>query len=219
VNIGLQKNKRHLLVGATGSGKSYMGKALVLNAPTYPVIILDTKIDDIFEDVKNSALIDGLDLTNANWRYPIQIFRPLSNEYEPEAIDAFLQSVYLQGDCTLWIDEVTQAAGGKTIPMMGFLNIATRGRQKKITTIYGTQRPRGLPAVCLTESEIFYIFKLTSPEDRKRIVDYTGYNDFGALIEDRFFRFFKQGSAPILMSPLRDYPESVPEPLPKVKGV
>jgi energy-coupling factor transporter ATP-binding protein EcfA2 len=216
VKIDLLENRRHLLVGATGSGKTHLGRALISNSPKYPVIIFDTKIDDAFESIPNSVIIDGLDLSQANWRYPVQIFRPLGHEYEPKILDDFLEEVYLQGDCTLWIDEVTQVTGGRVIPGIGFLDVCTRGRQKKITTIFGTQRPRGIPSVVLTESEVFYVFKLTSPEDRKRIVDYTGYNAFQEILPDRWFRYFRQGRPPVLMSPLGDYPVAIPKPLPKI---
>jgi ABC-type oligopeptide transport system ATPase subunit len=61
VKIDLLENRRHLLVGATGSGKTHLGRALISNSPKYPVIIFDTKIDDAFESIPNSVIIDGLE--------------------------------------------------------------------------------------------------------------------------------------------------------------
>jgi hypothetical protein len=178
----LKRGQRGLLVGKTGSGKSEQGYFHCQNAAVWPVIIFDTKIEDKFfsvpSDNETLKLIEGVEAFAKYAATPKKdmrdyiLVRPTEAEFQdPEAMDAYMQVAYLRfGPVFIYIDEVGNFhKNGRALP--GLMNILARGRSKGKTTLMASQRPSGISRSCITESDKFYIHRLTDMRD-KQTLDY-----------------------------------------------
>jgi hypothetical protein len=110
----------------------------------------------------------------AKWpQNPVVIFRPNANELSDLTIlDAFCDWVYRRGRTVLVIDELGQfAAGSHAGP--GLTSVFARGRTAEITVLGGTQRPKNVPIIAFTESQLFFTFRLLFRADRERLAQYS----------------------------------------------
>jgi hypothetical protein len=97
------------------------------------------------------------------------IYQPSYYELNDENIsETFFRWIYDRGWTILYVDEVFGVAKGQNIPTHYHACI-TRGRERGITILSSTQRPKSIPSVVLSESEHFVIFHLGMPQDRERI--------------------------------------------------
>lgn len=178
----LKRGERGLLVGKTGSGKTQNGLFQIMHSDLWPVIIFDTKIEDAFFSVpvddEKLILIEGLDdfikyaKTKRKDLHDYILVRPLGNEYtEPEILDEYMKVVYDSfGACLLYIDEVVNLhKNGRALPHL--MNVLCRGRSRGKTTLMGSQRPAMISRSCLTETDRFYMHKLTDMRDRKTLAE------------------------------------------------
>ena len=64
-----------------------------------------------------------------------------------------------------------------------------RGRELGVEVWNGTQRPKDIPQIALSESEHFYTFRLNLPQDRERIEAVTAIprEDIAALQKMLFY--------------------------------
>lgn len=164
----------------TGSGKSFAAAYLLERmVDTRQIIVLDSKGDDNLERLaRDTGGVIEQYLSRLNdykfSEYPVVVYRPVGEELgNKETLDAFCQWVYLRGESIYYLDELTMLNGGTSYAMPGFLNLITRGRSRGCTGIYATQRPTGVPIVCWTEAQQFMVFRLSNPDDRRRIAQYT----------------------------------------------
>jgi hypothetical protein len=177
----LKSGERGLLVGKTGSGKTQNGLFQLMNTPLWPRIILDTKIEDAFfslpVDGERLEMIEGFDnfqkyaKTSKPKDWPDYILvRPTADEYvDPEILDEYMRVLYERfGRCFIYIDEVVNLhKNGRALPHL--MNVLCRGRSKGKTTLMGSQRPAMISRSCLTETDRFYMHKLTDMRDRKTL--------------------------------------------------
>lgn len=168
--------ERSIIAGQTGSGKTTA--ALHMLARYYgirQIIIADTKSDPAIEKLDGPVATRLRDLPRvAKWPdNPLVIFRPNPAELSDLLIlDAFAGWVYQRGHTVLFIDELGQfGAGSHAGP--GLTSIFARGRTSDITVLAGTQRPVSIPIIALTESQVFYVFRLLFKRDRERVANYT----------------------------------------------
>ena len=166
--------ERATFCGATGSGKTY---AQLLLAGQYygtrQIIILDTKADKSIKrlDAAVSTTLKGCSKFKDK---PLCIYRPNGLELgNPYVLDAFCQWIYERKNTIVLIDEGTQLNKSHVIPLPGFLNVYTRGRDREISTWIGTQRPVGLPTIVFSEAEWVFEFNLRTKKDRITIGSYT----------------------------------------------
>lgn len=189
--LKLGRNDRGILIGATGSGKTFLGRYLVEDPDKKYSVVYDAKISESIGKWPHTFISDFEELQQSDARRIV--YRPDYREsVDPLRQDAFFEWIYNRQFTRLFVDEAYAVAGGSN-PSFHFLAILSRGRERGISTLVGTQRPARIPLVTLSEAEHFYVFRLTWPNDRKRVEEITGgritVQDQLNLNEYEFFYF------------------------------
>lgn len=177
---------RNMFIGTAGSGKT---TGILRTLPAYygrrQIIIADTKGDPAIERLDGRVAEKLRDLPKAasgkydapnGLRYPwppVVIWRPISRELSNYLVlDQFCDWIYRRERTVLVLDELGQfAPGARAGP--GLTSVFARGRTHEITVLGGTQRPKNVPIIAFTESQLFYVFRLLFEQDRKRVAEYT----------------------------------------------
>jgi len=170
-----------VLCGQTGSGKTWGAIFQLQHSPQDCVIVLDTKGEPAFntlavDDETHEFYNDGDSFARAvrsHDRPNYMIVRPSADEIaEPLEMDSILQNIYnARQPCLTYIDEAYQwhVAGRAGAGLTGLL---TRGRSMGISTLLATQRPAWISRFCFSESQKYFIYKLSDKKDRKTISEY-----------------------------------------------
>lgn len=194
---------RHVLIcGATGTGKSYLAEQY-LKGYRY-VVKLDTKNETAERREKGQSPWDGLtegrdfvvcsrfedldDITTDKI-----IFCPDYYDQTEDLFNNFFDWVFLRGNTIVWIDEVMGLATAHRMPR-ALLRIYTQGRSKNIGLWACSQRPAGIPAIILANSDYYFIFNLNNINDRKRIYDMTGMKEMLELPVGHNFWYYRIGN-------------------------
>ena len=187
-SLKLGKNDRAAVIGATGSGKTFLARYLVEDSEKPYSVVYDAKISESISGWTNHTFIDDFaDLAESDARRIV--YRPNYIEaVDARAQDEFFEWVYLRQHTRLFVDEAYAITGG-TNPSFHFQACLTRGRERGISTIVATQRPSRIPLVTLSEAEHFYIFRLQLLKDRQRVEELTGITA-EAQTELKRFEFF-----------------------------
>lgn len=164
----IQGNDRIFTAGQTGSGKTVLSMTMLYKFNRLLVI-----------DSKNSLGKWGLSLPDTYTKDKIregEDFRIRVVE-DDDAVD-LCQVVYRSGsesmpDTMVYIDEVNAIIPPRSNPPKVFVDIWQRGREKRIGGWAATQRPVSIPILFMTEAVHFFIFRLTSENDRKIVAGYT----------------------------------------------
>ncbi|PFW63024.1 DUF87 domain-containing protein [Bacillus sp. AFS075034] len=200
---------RHVFVtGQTGTGKSYLVE-MYLRGYEH-VVKLDTK-GEVFERRKKGlpvweGLREGKDYTVIYHLADIDdvetkkiIYAPDFEEQEMEYYDALMKWVYRRENTILWIDELMEVCPNAFKYPPYLKGLLTRGRSKEAVVWCCTQRPSDIPAIVLGNSDHFFVFDQNLPQDRKKLCEVTGSEDFMKLPGFRNFWYFERGwSDPIL---------------------
>ncbi len=194
-----QKGERVLTIGQTGSGKTVLNSWLLTRIENSPTIIYDTKEEPKFNSLPRSSRVTNWDNVRRavdNPEIDYIIFQPPINEMaDPMALDNYLMRHYFEfHDCTAYIDEIYQFHKGPHSGP-GLMSLLTRGRSKGITTLMSTQRPRYLTNFAISETQKFFVMKITFRDDNKRLSDFIP--DYDAknppALPDHGFLFYKTG--------------------------
>jgi len=190
--IRMGRNDRGVLIGATGSGKTYLGRFLVEDSAKPYSVVYDAKISDSISKWKRHEFVTSLEELQESDAKRI-VYRPdFFAAADAVQQDRFFEWVYLRQFTRVFVDEAYAIAGG-TNPLSYFQAVLTRGRERGISALVGTQRPARIPLVVFTESQHFYCFQLMGPTDRKRIEEISGglisEADQISLNEHEFFYF------------------------------
>lgn len=204
MQINLPPRSRGLLVGPSGSGKTALGLELVLGLPP-PVLVLDTKWAASIQEW--AVLYDFPivhEMPDMRRVQGVVIYRPEPELLaEPAALDAQLNELVLNHDiCSVYIDELYQLhKSGRAGP--GIVGLWTRGREMGFTTLAATQRPAWISAFCLTESDYFYVFNIRSLDDRKKLCQSLGNEEYmQGDLKKYHFRFSKIGERSLVCAPI-----------------
>ena len=170
--LKIGRNDRAAVIGRTGSGKTFLARYLIEDSNKKYSVTYDAKASESIGQWGQPVITDFGELQQSNERRVI--YRP--DHFE--ASDPFLQNrffewVYLRQHCRLFVDEAYAVKGG-TSPGSYFSACLTRGRERGISTVIGTQRPSRVPLETFSEAEHFYIFQLTWPADQQRIYELSG---------------------------------------------
>lgn len=203
MSILLDRGQRGILIGRTGSGKTTGAIFQLQNTPIDNVIVFDTKGEPAFNKLaRENESIEFYDSNESfakelkQKRLPnYMVVRPDELEMADSTLmDAQLLEIYSRSkSCLVYIDEAYQwhvrgQAGA------GLIGLLTRGRSKGITTLMSTQRPAWISRFCFTEAERYYIYKLTSLDDRKTVASYVPGYDPLAVVAKHFFWYYDSSS-------------------------
>lgn len=171
-SIVVKSNDRAAIVGATGSGKTFLAQYLTWNVKRF--VVCDPKgtlrgrwgLEEWSERTRD-LLLDGKPV-RVRIPAPVVVRSKEDPDWEP-----FLWDVYDAGNCLLYVDEVYGVVpiGRKSQALNA---IYTRGRELGIGAIACSQRPSWIPLELLSESSWFFMFRLLLDEDRKRMAAMMG---------------------------------------------
>lgn len=193
--MGAIGNDQHVFIaGTTGSGKTFLAQ-FYLSRNEKPVYVLDSKGTFEWPSVpeKDRIIITDLaDIQEAARNYKRVIYRPKREQLEPEFYNAFFEWAYFLRNCTVYVDEAAQicpSANPAGMPEF-YKGILTRGRELNVNIWSATQRPANIPVIVYAEASHWFIFRLTTLPDRRRLVDHTGFREFLEPMEKRIFWYY-----------------------------
>lgn len=198
--FAIRTNERVLLVGKTGSGKSYMARALV--AGIQRLIVLDPKgtlgaefaADWNLEDWSNR----GAQLLAKGKPVRLRVPPPGPDADPVEYWRPYLLAAYEARNVTVYIDEMygVVPAGRQMPPELQALY--TRGRELGIGVYAATQRPSWIPLFAISESEWLFTFRLMLEDDKKRMAGIMGPLVLNGWADQYgYYLFSAQWNAPI----------------------
>lgn len=197
----IPSDKHVLVVGATGTGKSYLAEQY-LKGYEY-VIKLDTKNEtaeryrdglspwDGLEEGKHFTVVyrfedlEEVETTKIIYVMPFE-------EQTKEGFDQFFNWVFKRENTIVWIDELMSVGTVNSYPI-SLGRLYQQGRSKGIGIWSCSQRPSGIPSIAPANSNYIFCFNLYLKADRKRMVDATGMDELDTLPEGHNFWFYKMG--------------------------
>ncbi|HET8676043.1 MAG TPA: type IV secretory system conjugative DNA transfer family protein [Blastocatellia bacterium] len=170
---------RAILIGATGTGKTWLAKALMEDRAKPFQVVYDTKglisspglqkPEDRWIGYKVYTNFDVLieEQKRHVEKFPRVIYRPpIEEERDAVAQDIFFNWIYDRWKTRLYVDEAYSILGG-TNPSQFLQACLSRGRERKISTLISTQRPARIPVITMSESEHIFVFRLNAKRDRE----------------------------------------------------
>lgn len=159
---------RVFLAGMTRTGKTETGVALAsLHRGRVPLGFLDTKGTKKLQALDAWHVFRLEDVPRYMGR-DIWVYHPEGEDLAPRRLDWFCQLCYDRlRPGILTIDEVGQLNNMGTTPLPGFINLITRGEERGVGVIMGSQRPQRLPVIVRSEASLVVAFRLKSTRDRE----------------------------------------------------
>jgi len=165
MTVDIRMDERAAFVGATGSGKTVLAD-YVLNFAGDRVLVIDPKHTYHKEGFKHARSLPFFDK-----KFKI-IYRPQVGD--DAHMLKLLQEVYKRGNIRIYVDEVATMASFFPKSTALLEDIARTGRERHISLWMATQRPRRIPLSFFTETEVWFVFLLRNPLDRKLLRDMVG---------------------------------------------
>ena len=177
--LSLAQDEHIFIAGRTGTGKTFLVHAMANDiADRVSVFVHDTKGTSAFDDYPIFEELSDLQKAKESKEPGIIVYRPIFQELEMEYYNQFYEWVYNRKDCVLIIDEAMQVCENPKKYPQYLKGIMTRGREYNIAAWVCTQRPKTLPLFLLSEASKFFVFELNLKEDRQRLVEITGREEF-----------------------------------------
>lgn len=187
-------DQRVVFVGRTGSGKTYLARALL--ADVKRLFVFDAKgtlakEEWALTEYDESAVKDYYDVQT---EFRVRIPTPIDGDWQP-----YLWDAYNVRNCTVYIDEVYGVESG-TKPTEAMRAVITRGRELGIGVWSATQRPSYIPLIILSEADWIFEFQLRMLDDRKRIASLIGREGLRELKNHQFIAFNDAMNEPIFFN-------------------
>lgn len=199
------KDSEHVFIcGGTGSGKSVLADVYTAGMAE-TVIKIDIKDDTYSRRMNGEPLWRGLvenedfEVVTSlegvkNSEFKKIIYVPPFDQQEPQYYNELAKYVYEEGNTRLWIDELMLFADGTFTTKVPFLKaILVSGRSRRATVLMCTQRPMGIPAICIANSQHFFVFRMNNDQDRKKLSDVTGCDKFLEPPPKYAFWYYREG--------------------------
>jgi hypothetical protein len=164
LSVKIKSGERVALFGKTQSGKTTLAKYLLL--PLHRLVVIDLKLGLAEWGLEDFATKHLRAIKNQD-DYKIRVTT------KEESLSVMSQ-LYESGNGTIFIDEIVALVPEQTKAPQIITDIWQRGAFKKISGWAGSQRPKKVPLIFLSEAEHFFIFKLNLEADRKTVYDNTG---------------------------------------------
>lgn len=206
-NMTTIKSSEHCFIcGGTGSGKSVLTDVYTAGAPE-TIIKIDIK-DDTFARRRDGdpvwrGLVENEDFEVVTSlkavmqsEYNKIIYVPPFEEQNMDTYDELCRYVYTTGDMRLWVDEMMLfTEGAQRFPQfLKALYVSGRSRRASVTAC--TQRPMGIPAFAIANSQHFFVFGMNNDQDRKKMADVTGCDKFRDMPQKYAFWYYREGDPP-----------------------
>lgn len=187
---------RLLAVGATGTGKSSLVRAIAV-ARKY-VVVHDGKGLVSWPGYRLFNSLAELEKNDNPAKFPKIIYRPNRFEKHDEgAKEAFFEWIFERRNTTLIVDEVFQIVQGNALPE-SYLACLTSGREHHIEVWNCCQRPTRIPPEILGEAEHVYCFRLRLEQDRRKMFDAHGIPaESIRKLPKRFFYYVRNEDDPV----------------------
>lgn len=204
----IKPNEHVFIGGRTGTGKTWLAKKYLTNYEF--VVALDTKgmlVQDWTEPgPKELTVVTRLaDLEKV--KTPKIIYQPTWDEMTFDHYNAFFFWIYQRRNTIVWIDEAMSVCPNPMKIPDGYRACLTRGRQLNIGVWSLSQRPSGLPQVILSEATHFFVFDLSLPQDREKLVEITGAVELYEMPSKHgkyVFWYYKVGEERAVLGVLRE---------------
>ncbi|MHB8390336.1 MAG: helicase HerA domain-containing protein [Acidobacteriaceae bacterium] len=166
--LPLKRTERWYIAGSTGSGKSTFARAIAAAIPWgLPIVVFDTK-GDFIEKQESASFADGKGKIKGLKAGELLRLKPKPGERERENFDAIFKEIYARKNCAVVIDELFQ------VDSEVLDDVLTTGRSLHIPVVACSQRPAWHTRFMLSEASRISVFKLTDPQDRKRLRGFIG---------------------------------------------
>lgn len=194
--------------GITGGGKTYWIQNYL--ATRDRVLKIDTKgeaLQDIAKkknpwvqvDPKKLAIVLHFDdLKKHDWKArPYVIYVPDMEETDDKDhfnhVFKWIFYTFKKTGLKVWIDELRDIVESPHTILKYLKWIYTKGRFFKITIWAASQEPRHIHSLCMSQSTHIVVFDLPRKDDRKRLADDTGCEEFLILPNGYNFWYFRRG--------------------------
>lgn len=173
----VKPNEHVFVAGRTGTGKTWLARKYLSNYQN--VVALDTKGTLVWPEVPKEELTVITSLTELDGVKTSKIiYRPIWEEMEFDFYNQFFRWCYMRRNTIVWVDEAMSVCPNPMKIPEFYKAILTRGRELNTAAWSLTQRPSGLPQVILSEATHFFVFDLNLPQDREKLVETTGAEEF-----------------------------------------
>lgn len=165
--LTISSTDRVLAVGRTGSGKTYLMERLT--RPLTRLVVIDPK-----GSLRGRWSLDPWDGGRSleRGRARLHVTAP-----PVEDVTAYYEDVmatcYQIGNMVVYIDEL-YLINNSNHPGTWLRALYTTGRELGIGVWACTQRPVWVPLFCLSESDWFFVFRLSLQDDRRRMAEIVG---------------------------------------------
>lgn len=170
-----QSGQHVLFVGSTGSGKSELAQSIMQHAPRS--FCIDTQ--DSLDRLDGRILKDPHALPGKLKRNDFILYKPdpvyrVGPDWWDYIFLCLSSSTSKKKPVPRWcyIDEIYHLGYGMNFPKQ-LPQAITTARQRKLSFLISTQRPKQIPLPVITEVAYIYVFYLARYEDRKTIAEYS----------------------------------------------
>ena len=171
-----RSGERACFLGQTGSGKSFLMRAMLgAYLGKRQIIVVDSKHDSVWGNLRQANYVrSAAQVSHLRFpRHPLIVWRPEGDEANDlDAFDSFFSWVYRRGNTCLVVDE-TSACVPAQGQGSGFADLVTRGRIRKLTVLFGTQRPAYIPRTVYSESQRIFTSYLSDKRDRDTVAAFS----------------------------------------------
>lgn len=182
-----ENNPHHVIVGTTGSGKSYLAVNGILKpmCSLDRVLIIDTKGDDPLVSTVGRPVraLPDMPWYHGMRRKP----KPMSSWYRLVVEDdtekakvqvrTALRQVLREGDWIVYLDEGVEVVN-RAFPNLGQEGIVSlllrKGRSKRVSVIFASQAPVHVPRWVFDQASFTWIGRIRDEDRQKRLLEIGG---------------------------------------------